>query len=77
MMESKLTFSYLDEDVKITFDSEGVTTDEVMDHVVRFLLAVGYARESIHAAMQETVEEHEDYLRNQPDYKLELAPEVA
>jgi hypothetical protein len=38
---------------------------------------MGYARESIHSAMQTIVDEHEDYLQNKPDYKLELAMEVA
>jgi len=76
-MTSKLVFYYKDEDSKITYESLGVTTDEVMNHFVCFLLSMGYARESIHSAMQEIVEEHEDYLQNQPGYKLELAPEVA
>jgi len=76
MDNSKLVFSYTDEDSKITYESMGVTTDEVMHHVVCFLLSMGYARESIHSAMQEIVEEHEDYLRNEPNYKLELPPDV-
>jgi hypothetical protein len=75
-MNSKLVFTYQDEDSKITYESLGVTTDEVMNQFVCFLLSMGYARESIHSAMQEIVEEHEDYLQNKPDYKLELALEL-
>ena len=76
MDKSQLIFTYTDEDSKITYESLGVTTDEVMHHFVCFLLSMGYARESIHDAMQEIVAEHEDYLKNQPDYKLELPPDL-
>jgi hypothetical protein len=77
MTEHKVVFNYQDQDSKIIYESFGITTDEVMNHFVCFLLSMGYARESIHSAMQTIVDEHEDYLQNKPDYKLELAMEVA
>lgn len=58
-MDSQLVFYYQDEDSKISYESLGVTTDEVMKHFVCFLLAIGYERVSVCSAMQELVEEYE------------------
>jgi len=49
-----------------------VTTDEVLEHFVRFLLGMGYARESIYEGMQEILDEHEDYLKSCA--KLDVSP---
>lgn len=75
-MDSRLSFHYSDNDLKINFDSEGVTTDEVMDHFIRFLLGIGYQRSSIHLAMQTIVDEHEDYLKNQDGRREELPSDL-
>lgn len=76
MTDSRLTFSHEDGDLKISFESQGVTTDEVMMHFVQFLLGMGYERASIHEAMQEIVDEHEDYLKNYEKMKLDFPPEL-
>lgn len=75
-MNSKLAFSYADDDLKFSFESQAVTTDEVMDHIVRFLLAVGYSRHSIQEAMRDVVEEHDDYLRAEAKLRANLPPEL-
>lgn len=73
-MESKIEFRYSDEDLSVSFESQGVTTDEVLEHFVRFMLGMGYDRESIYTGMQEILEEHEDYLKSCA--KLEASPLV-
>lgn len=75
-MDSRLTFSYADDDLKFSFESQAVTTDEVMDHFVRFLLGVGYSRHSINEAMRDVVEEHDDYLRAESKLRADLPPEL-
>ena len=70
-MESRIQFRYLDEDLTVSFESQGVTTDEVLEHFVRFLLGIGYARESIYEAMRDLLEEHEDYLKSCAKAKAE------
>lgn len=75
-VNSKLTFSYADDDLNFSFESQAVTTDEVMDHFVRFLLGVGYCRHSIQEAMREVVEEHDEYLKAESKLRAELPPEL-
>jgi hypothetical protein len=71
-MDSRIEFRYKDEDLTVSFESQGVTTDEVLEHFVRFLLGMGYARESIYEGMQEILDEHEDYLKSCA--KLDVSP---
>jgi hypothetical protein len=47
-----------------------------MSHFIQFLSAMGYARESIHEAMQEIVDEHDDYLKNLDKEKARLPFDV-
>jgi DNA-binding transcriptional regulator YhcF (GntR family) len=70
-MKSTIKFQHSNEDLSISFESQGVTTDEVMEHFVQFMLAMGYARESIYEAMRELLEEHEDYLKSCAKAKAE------
>ena len=72
MAPTCISFSYADEDLKISFESQAVTTDEVMSHFIQFLLGMGYARASIHEAMREIVDEHDDYLKNLDKEKAKL-----
>ena len=76
MEPRSLTFVCKEEDFKISFESDGVTSDEVMQHFVQFMVGIGYARDSVHDAMREIVEEHDDYLKNYDGIKAQLLPEV-
>jgi DNA-binding transcriptional regulator YhcF (GntR family) len=76
MTTNCIRFSHSDEDLSISFESQAVTTDEVMSHFIQFLSAMGYARESIHEAMQEIVDEHDDYLKNLDKEKSRLPFDV-
>lgn len=76
-METRcLTFICKEEDFKISFESEGVTSDEVMQHFVQFMVGVGYTRDSVHNAMREIVEEHDDYLKSYDGMKADLPFEL-
>lgn len=76
-METRcLTFICKEEDFKISFESEGVTSDEVMQHFVQFMVGVGYTRDSVHDAMREIVEEHDDYLKSYEGMKADLPFEL-
>ena len=76
MQERSLTFLCKEEDFTITFQSEGVTSDEVMQHFVQFMVGVGYGRDSVHDAMREIVEEHNDYLKSYEGMKADLPFEL-
>lgn len=76
MEPRSLTFICKEEDFKISFESDGVTSDEVMQHFVQFMVGVGYARDSVHDAMREIVEEHDDYLKSYDGSKARLLPEL-
>jgi len=76
MQERSLTFLCKEEDFTITFQSEGVTSDEVMQHFVQFMVGVGYGRDSVHDAMREIVEEHNDYLKSYEGMKADLPFEI-
>lgn len=70
-MEDTIKFQHSNEDLAISFESQGVTTDEVMKHFVQFMLAMGYTRESIYEAMRELLEEYEDYVKSSAKIKAE------
>lgn len=76
MTTNSVRFSHSDEYLTISFESEAVTTDEVMAHFIQFLLGMGYARESIHEVMREIVDEHDDYLKNLDKEKARLPFEL-
>jgi hypothetical protein len=76
MQERKLTFLCKEDDFMISFESQGVTSDEVIQHFVQFMVGIGYGRDSVHDAMRELVEEHDDYLKNYNGMKASLPFEV-
>ena len=47
-----------------------------MQHFVQFMVSMGYARDSVHDAMREIVEEHDDYLKSYDGIKARLLPEL-
>jgi hypothetical protein len=72
MHERTLTFLCKEDDFTISFESQGVTSDEVMQHFIQFMVGIGYCRSSVHDAMREIVEEHDDYLKNYDGLKADL-----
>lgn len=76
MFDRKVCFICKEKDFTISFDSQGVTSDEVMQHFVQFMVGIGYTRDSVHDAMRELVEEHDDYLKSYEGMKARLLPEL-
>ena len=65
-MNRTINFSLQEDDFLIKFESQAVTTDEVLAHFVQFMLGCGYAEESIYSGMRESIEEHE-FFQTIPD----------
>lgn len=76
MQERTLTFLCKEDDFTISFESQGVTSHEVMHHFVQFMVGIGYGRETVQDAMRELVEEHDDYLKSYEGLKADLPFEV-
>jgi predicted PolB exonuclease-like 3'-5' exonuclease len=76
MEQRALTFLCKEENFTISFESQGVTSDEVMQHFVQFMVGIGYGRDSVHESMHEIVEEHDDYLKNYNGMKADLPFEL-
>jgi DNA-binding transcriptional regulator YhcF (GntR family) len=72
MYERTLTFLCKESDFTISFESQSVTADDVMQHFVQFMVGIGYGRDSVHESMREIVEEHDDYLKNYDGLKADL-----
>ena len=51
-----------EDDYKMVFQTDAVTTDQLLEHFVQFLRGCGYLDESIYESMQELVGEHKDYV---------------
>lgn len=77
MYERTLTFLCKESDFTISFDSQAVTADDVLQHFVQFMVGIGYGRDSVHECMREIVEEHDDYLKSYNGMKLDLPPELS
>ena len=76
MEQRTLTFLCKESDFTISFESQAVTSDEVMQHFVQFMVGIGYGRDSVHDSMREIVEEHDDYLKTYNGMKLDFPPEL-
>ena len=57
--DQRMKFSLEEEDYTIVFQSDGVTTDEILAHFVMFMKGCGYNEDSIYAGFQETLDERE------------------
>ena len=76
MEQRTLTFLCKEEDFTISFESQAVTSDEVMQHFVQFMVGIGYGRDSVHDCMRDIVEEHDDYLKTYNGMKLDFPSEL-
>ena len=57
-----MQFILEEDDYKMVFQTDAVTTDLLLEHFVQFLRGCGYLDESIYESMQELLEEREDYV---------------
>ena len=57
--DQRMKFSLEEENYTIVFQSDGVTTDEILEHFVMFMKGCGYNEDSIYTAFQETIDERE------------------
>ena len=57
--DQRMKFSLEEEDYTIVFQSDGVTTDEILAHFVMFMKGCGYNEDSIYDGFQETLDERE------------------
>jgi hypothetical protein len=67
MTKRAFSFSLKEGDFNCVVESEAVTADEVIGHIVQFLRGCGYQDESIYASMGDMVAEytHDNLLRAQ------------
>ena len=57
--DQRMKFTLEEEDYTIVFQSDGVTTDEILEHFVMFMKGCGYHEDSIYSSFQETLDERE------------------
>ena len=57
--DQRMKFTLEEEDYTIVFQSDAVTTDEILEHFVMFMKGCGYYEDSIYTAFQETIDERE------------------
>ena len=57
-----MQFILEEDDYKMVFQTDAVTTDQLLEHFVQFLRGCGYLDKSIYESMQELLEEREDYV---------------
>jgi hypothetical protein len=53
-----MSFVLEEEDYTVVFQSDGVTTDEILEHFTMFMKGCGYHNDSIYSSMNEISEEH-------------------
>lgn len=71
MYTRSLVFICKEDNFQLQLESQGVLAGTVVDHFIQFLQGIGYARETIHEAMQEVVDEYDDYLKSCERIKAE------
>ncbi len=57
--DQRMKFTLEEEEYTIVFQSDGVTTDEILAHFIMFMKGCGYDEDSIYSALQETIDERE------------------
>jgi hypothetical protein len=57
-----MQFVLEEDDYKMVFQTDAVTTDQLLQHFVQFLRGCGYLNESIYDSMGELLREREDYV---------------
>ncbi len=57
--DQRMKFTLEEEEYTIVFQSDGVTTDEILEHFIMFMKGCGYHEDSIYSALQESLDERE------------------
>jgi DNA-binding transcriptional regulator YhcF (GntR family) len=57
--DQRMKFTLEEEEYTIVFQSDGVTTDEILEHFIMFMKGCGYDEDSIYFSLQETIDERE------------------
>jgi DNA-binding transcriptional regulator YhcF (GntR family) len=57
--DQRMKFTLEEEEYTIVFQSDGVTTDEILEHFIMFMKGCGYHEDSIYSSLQETIDERE------------------
>jgi hypothetical protein len=61
--DQRMKFTLEEEDYTIAFQSDGVTTDEILEHFIMFMKGCGYNEDSIYSSLQESLDEREALLK--------------
>ncbi len=61
--DQRMKFTLEEEEYTIVFQSEGVTTDEILAHFIMFMKGCGYHEDSIYSSLQESIDEREGLSR--------------
>ena len=57
--DQRMKFTLEEEEYTIVFQSDGVTTDEILAHFIMFMKGCGYDEDSIYSSLQENIDERE------------------
>jgi DNA-binding transcriptional regulator YhcF (GntR family) len=57
--DQRMKFTLEEEEYTVVFQSDGVTTDEILEHFIMFMKGCGYHEDSIYSALQESLDERE------------------
>ena len=60
--EQRMQFILEEDDYKMVFQTDAVTTDQLLEHFVQFLRGCGYRDDSIYESMGELVRENDEYV---------------
>ena len=72
MEQRTITFLCKEDDFTVSFESQAVTSDELLQHFVQFMVGIGYARDTVQDGMRDIIEEHDDYLKSYNGMKADL-----
>ena len=75
--DQRMKFTLEEEEYTIVFQSDGVTTDEILEHFIMFMKGCGYQEDSIYAALQESLEEREALSKARCLYDAEANKDLA
>lgn len=62
--EQRMQFVLEEDDYKIVFQTDAVTTDQLLEHFIQFLRGAGYLDDSIYESMEEMIQERKDDVVN-------------
>lgn len=62
--EQRMQFVFEEDDYKMMFQTDAVTTDQLLAHFIQFLRGCGYLDDSIYESMGEMLRERDDVQRN-------------